>query len=85
MSELDALKNFPMKSMLLPILRFLSLSSDISLLNNTILEVCRRYQDVSKGSKIYDEAKKIMDEQNDFSEGGVERRIKDTEEFYDKY
>jgi hypothetical protein len=45
-SELDQLKNFPAKSMMLPVLRFLSLSKDIDLMNQTILEVCKRYSEV---------------------------------------
>jgi hypothetical protein len=87
MSELDALKNFPMNSMLLPILRFLSFSSDISILNDTILEVCRRYSEIKgkDNTEIYKDAEKIMGKQNVFSEGAIEGRIKGAEDFYDKY
>gem|GEM_PF-6303939 len=45
-SELDQLKNFPAKSMMLPVLRFLSYTKDINLMNETILEACKRYSEI---------------------------------------
>lgn len=83
-SELDQLKNFPAKSMMLPVLRFLSLSKDIDLMNQTILEVCKRYSEIKSDWSIYSEALEIFSNQknNSLSEA---KKIKKTEDFYKKH
>lgn len=83
-SELDQLKNFPAKSMMLPILRFLSYSKDIDLINNTILEVCRRYWEIKSDNSIYSEALEIFSSQKNSSINEADK-IKKTEKFYKKH
>lgn len=82
-SELDQLKNFPAKSMMLPVLRFLSYTKDINLMNETILESCRRYSEI-KWWDIYAEALSIFWNQKSNSVTEA-KKIEATEKFYKKH
>lgn len=80
-NELDKLKNFPANSRMVPILRFLSYSNDIDLINETILEVCKRYSEIKWEKEVYKDALKIFSNQksNSISERD---KIEKTEIFY---
>ncbi|MDD2907198.1 MAG: hypothetical protein PHH98_01020 [Candidatus Gracilibacteria bacterium] len=83
-NELDQFKNFPASSRMVPVLRFLSYSNDTDLINETILEVCKRYSEIKGKEGIYKDALKIFSNQktNTISE---KKKIEQTEAFYSTY
>lgn len=73
----------------IPAARFISLTSDIDLFNQTVLELSSRFRDLywSKNEKynlMYDRAKKIFDNQN-LSKKNEKNQIEATESFFDDY
>ena len=83
-NELDQLKNFPAKSMMLPVLRFLSYTKDINLMNETILEVCKRYSEIKSDNSVYKDALEIFSNQKSNSVTEA-KKIEATEKFYKKH
>ena len=81
----DALKNFPAKWMLIPLMHFMSYTSDLNLLNDTILRLSERiearsgnYNGMSKAARwIYDNMRSTSVTE--------EKKVKDTEKFYEEY
>ncbi len=82
----DALKNFPAKGMLIPLTRFMSYTSDLNILNDTILQLSKRIEarTWSKYKGIWNEAQSIYDNMKKkwMSEG---EKIANTEKFFMKY
>lgn len=81
----DQLKWFPKGSRVLMMLRFFSLHSDLDILNEAILRVCRILQ--AKWDKKYatigSEAQKLFDNQK--TGIGVKDRVNQAEAFYEQY
>ncbi|MDR1987821.1 MAG: hypothetical protein LBQ24_03535 [Candidatus Peribacteria bacterium] len=70
--------------MLLPMLRMISLRSDIDLMNETILEVCRRLSEIEDKPAIYKEAKKIFENSKKVPPA-ENYKIVETQKFYAEY
>ena len=82
---IDDLKNFPVQWKMLPLLRFISETSDIDLVNQTIVALSKRIWEIrGDGSKMYNEAKEIFENQKSSSKTYPEK-IKATEIFYEKH
>jgi len=81
----DILKNFPVNSRMLPMLRFISYQNDIDLVNKTIVEICKSLE--KKGgiyTGIRAEAEKIFSQQRNTSIDESVRQ-KNAIKFYDTH
>jgi len=82
----DALKKFPWKGMLLMMMRFMSNTWDVDLLNDTILEVCKSLENKwSQFKWISSEAQKLYNNIRVPSEHWEVYKINQAADFYDKY
>ena len=81
---LDKLKNYPNQSRMLFMLRFISYKNDIALLNETILEICKKLETKEWYQGIGPHAQEIFNMSTDKSIGDKEKLLR-TEQFYDKY
>jgi len=82
----DALKNFCAKWLIIPLTRFMSHTSDMDLLNNTIVELAARIQarTGSKHAGMSEWAQRIFANQQT-SGWSDEKRLTETEDFFDTH
>ncbi len=81
----DALKNFCWKWLLIPLTRFMSYTSDMDLLNNTIVELSHRLEARTwKYPGMWAWAEKISNNQKTWK-WSDKKRLSETEDFFDTY
>jgi hypothetical protein len=82
-SELDLWKNLMSNNNLIPISRFFSYQSDLDLLNNTILELCKIIWEEKWDTNMYKDAKNVFDNQKNTEWDAA--KIDRARDFYKSY